>query len=203
MQISTYSLLSVDAATASEAVRAMLDQVPAARREEALRYKSAVRQYVALKSFLMLQDIAGRPLPAWRKGEYGKPYYEAVDLGCKPFFFSVSHCSKAIAVAVSETPVGIDVEDLSRRIQPSLIEHTMSPEEQAIIGSDNVRFLEYWTRKEAFLKMLGTGIIGDMKETLSDPAADVVITTQLNEKDGYVMSIARQEPYDSRLNAKQ
>lgn len=76
---------------------------------------------------------------------------------------SISHCSTAVAVAVSsEGRVGIDVE-CRRKIGEGLIERVCTIEEQAAVrsSSDSVMaFLQLWTRKEAILKMRGTGIQG-------------------------------------------
>lgn len=74
---------------------------------------------------------------------------------------SISHCRTAVAVAVSsEGRVGIDVE-CRRRIGDGLMERVCTEAELAAVRSaeDSVMaFLQLWTRKEAVLKMRGTGI---------------------------------------------
>lgn len=76
---------------------------------------------------------------------------------------SISHCRKAVAVAVSETGrVGIDVES-QRRVSVSLMERVCTATELESIGKadrPDMRFLQLWTRKEAVLKCLGSGIKG-------------------------------------------
>ena len=76
---------------------------------------------------------------------------------------SISHCRRAVAVAVSpEGKVGIDVE-CRRRIGDGLMERVCSGQELAAVrGADDpvMAFLRLWTRKEAVLKMRGTGIRG-------------------------------------------
>ena len=76
---------------------------------------------------------------------------------------SISHCRTAVAVAVSsEGRVGIDVE-CRRRIGDGLMERVCAEDELAAVHSaeDSVMaFLQLWTRKEAVLKMRGTGIQG-------------------------------------------
>lgn len=76
---------------------------------------------------------------------------------------SISHCCRAVAVAVSpEGRVGIDVE-CRRRIGDGLVDRVCTPDEAATVraSADNVMaFLRLWTRKEAVLKMRGTGIQG-------------------------------------------
>lgn len=91
---------------------------------------------------------------------------------------SISHCRTAVAVAVSsEGRVGIDVE-CRRRIGDGLMERVCAEDELAAVRSaeDSVMaFLQLWTRKEAVLKMRGTGIqgFGSMVDALA--ASDCTI----------------------------
>ena len=76
---------------------------------------------------------------------------------------SISHCRKAVAVVVSsEGRVGIDVE-CRRKIGDGLLERVCTPDEQSAVCAaedSTMAFLQLWTRKEAVLKMRGTGIQG-------------------------------------------
>ena len=76
---------------------------------------------------------------------------------------SISHCRTAVAVAVStEGRVGVDVE-CRRRIGDGLMERVCTGEElDAVRAAEDptMAFLQLWTRKEAVLKMRGTGIQG-------------------------------------------
>ena len=78
-------------------------------------------------------------------------------------FVSISHCRTAVAVAVSpEGRVGIDVE-CRRKIGDGLLERVCTAEEQAAVrgaADPAMAFLQLWTRKEAVLKLRGTGIQG-------------------------------------------
>ena len=157
----------------------MLPRVSEQRRAQALLFKHAFGQYACLKSYLMLQDllrehygIEGNLLFTYN--EYGKPELDlraANEAGCTPKpYFSISHCKQAIAVAASNTPVGIDIETL-RHPSESLIEKTMNEQERHQIAAaespDNM-FTALWTRKEAVLKYQGTGIIDDLHNVLSN-----------------------------------
>lgn len=76
---------------------------------------------------------------------------------------SISHCRSAVAVAVChQGRVGIDVES-RRKIGDGLMERVCTEDELAsVCASDDITmaFLQLWTRKEAVLKMRGTGIQG-------------------------------------------
>ena len=150
----------------------LLPLVSDQRRQQALAYKHLFGQFCCLKSYELLLQLlassgfrtpdAGRP--TFLYNEYGAPRLEHGPC------FSISHCKNAIAVAISETPIGIDVEHI-RIARPELVERTMNEaEQQQIWESDqpNVAFTRLWTQKEAVLKMQGTGIlsIDGMKNTL-------------------------------------
>lgn len=97
--------------------------------------------------------------PRLEHDEKGAPYLpEHPELSV-----SISHCRKAVAVVVSsEGGVGIDVE-CRRKIGDGLLERVCTPDEQAAVCAaedSTMAFLQLWTRKEAVLKMRGTGIQG-------------------------------------------
>lgn len=182
-------------------VARLLEVVSEQRRQQALSYKHLFGQFCCLKSYEILLELLDARCsrdsrhsrgtsdvrPIFVYNEYGQPRIEGGP------YFSISHCKKAIAVAVSDSPIGIDIESI-RVVQPSLMDKTMNDAEKAgIVASEdsNMAFTNFWTQKEAYLKMQGTGIIADLKTTLMevDPSK-VVIETQEYPAKGYVMSLA-------------
>lgn len=172
-------------------VARLLAIVSPQRREQALAYKHLLGQYCCLKSYEMLMDLLTsttytiHSTPLFHYNEYGQPRLE-----CGPYF-SISHCKKGIAVAVSEQPIGIDIETI-RDVQPGLIAKTMNDAEQteiAAAANQNLAFTRFWTQKEAYLKMIGTGIISDLKTTLVD-LTKVAFQTIEDVDKGYVISLA-------------
>lgn len=89
--------------------------------------------------------------------ETGKPY-----LKNSRMCISKSDTKNYIAVAVSDTDIGIDIEEASRRADiQALSSRFFCSEEQEYIASQNDMhraFLKIWTRKEALLKADGIGI---------------------------------------------
>ena len=167
----------------------MLPLVSDQRREEALKYKHLFGRFACLKSYVMLRGLLesiGRSHPfVFEKNEHGKPFL--VDY--PDVHFNISHCKAGIAVAVSDAPVGIDIERY-RKVSDSLIRYTMNEEEQRIIAEsdDPVRtFTEFWTKKEAVFKLRGTGITHDLHGLLD---GDEVVETHFNEDKRYIYSIA-------------
>ena len=112
---------------------------------------------------------------------------------------SISHCRTAVAVAVSlEGKVGIDVE-CRRKIGDGLMERVCTAEELATVhaAADPVMaFLQLWTRKEAVLKMRGTGIqgFGSMVDALS--AKDIHVSDLETCIPDVVCSLAKEKSFN-------
>jgi 4'-phosphopantetheinyl transferase len=123
----------------------------------------------------------------------GKPFL--TDPSALPLQFNVSHTAGMALLAVTiDHPVGIDVETTSRTINASDIAiRYFSSQESAYLTaiSPDQRlqaFLTYWTCKEAYLKMRGTGISGGLAQcTIAlDPGgvtAHVSLTDAPNPQD--------------------
>ena len=173
----------------------LLPLVSEQRREQALRYKHSFGLFCCLKSYIMLCDLLaewGRvhqlPIneqPTFLYNNYGAPYIEGGP------YFSISHCKTGIAVAISENPIGIDIEVI-RTFKPELMRKTMNlTEQQHIISSTNpdLEFIRLWTQKEAYLKLKGTGIITDLHNTLAQKQ-DIVWKEVSNLQLEYICTIA-------------
>ena len=68
-------------------------------------------------------------------------------------YISVSHGANMVAVAVSDSPVGVDIESIDRNFD-RVMERYISPQEQTL--SDRVQWpAMVWTAKEALYKLYG------------------------------------------------
>ena len=128
--------------------------------------------------------------PLWRFGEQGKPFITNYE-NCH---FNISHCTQAVTVAVASRNVGVDVEG-PRRFNEGLLQRSMSPTEQAEIrqsSNPEATFSKLWTRKEAYFKWLGTGIlITRLPFTEEDAAqAQCHIETQYVDVADFFLSLA-------------
>jgi 4'-phosphopantetheinyl transferase len=92
--------------------------------------------------------------------EDGKPFLP----GRKDFHFNLSHSGNWVVIAWSDRPMGIDVEVIAMdEGKEQLARRFFSADEQdylfATQGQERaLRFFEIWTKKESYLKYLGTGI---------------------------------------------
>ena len=207
-----YRIFDDMTACSEQEVARLLPLVSEQRREQALRYTHMFGQYCRLKSYEMLQQLltscrypishspSGRPIAASPRplpsqslsflyNEHGAPY-----LADGPYF-SISHCKQGIAVVVSDQPVGIDIEGM-RKVDDGLVRKTMNTQEQAQIAAaanPEQEFIRLWTRKEAYVKMQGTGIISDMHQILQNTHAlqwhEIV---DINK--GYICTICEASP---------
>ncbi len=95
-------------------------------------------------------------------GPHGKPYLR----DSPNVQFNISHSGQYVACAVADRPVGIDVQVIGA-YRPDVAVRVCSDEELAGIGASDdpaFEFTKLWTRKEAYLKMLGCGIAGGIRE---------------------------------------
>lgn len=121
--------------------------------------ESSLTALLCLQKLLMLEKIEpSEKIYILRTGD-GKPYFAS--LNC---FFSISHSNNTVAVALSDKPIGIDIEFVNEhRDILALSERFFAPEEhQAMLQSKNAceDFFVLWTKKEALTKIRGEGLSG-------------------------------------------
>ena len=89
---------------------------------------------------------------------HGKPYF----LGFENFHFNLSHSGEFVVCAISDSPVGIDVEKIIP-LDIRLMASNYSLSEQADLYRQKPEtelsyFYELWTLKESFIKKSGEGL---------------------------------------------
>ena len=168
-----------------------LQQISPQRREQALQFRHELGQRQCVLSYLLLKralhEVYGiDENPLFGYGEHGKPF-----LANHPdIHFNISHCKDAVACAIDDSPVGIDIESVGR-YKDELARYTMNDEEIATIAAaedPELVFIELWTKKEAATKLVGTGITDNLKEILT--RAECVIDTTVSNDRKYVWSVA-------------
>lgn len=169
----------------------VLSRLPVWRLQSALSYRQEIDRFLCAKSFLMLEEMLRENYgldycPEFSYESNGKPYL----LEYPDIFFNISHCRKGIAVVVSDSPSGIDIEEI--QYDENLAPVILNPEELAAVkGAEqkDVKFTSFWTLKESFLKLTGEGIKDNMKNVLSE-VDGVNFTTEVRRPEGYVLSLA-------------
>lgn len=97
-----------------------------------------------------------------------------------PLHFSLSHSGAFAACAISNAPVGVDIEQMADA-DLALANRFFHQEETARILAcdDSVDcFYQYWTLKESYLKCLGTGLSAPLNAFCVNPKTNPVQITQ-------------------------
>ena len=178
---------SFDAEQLSESI----NYLPIQRKEQALKFKHELGRKQCVLAYNLLckaleKEYGITEKPIFEYGDHGKPSI----IGHDDIYFNLSHCRTAVACAVSDKPIGIDIESI-RPAKESIIRYAMNDDEaKQILESENpdLEFTKLWTKKESLLKLTGEGINDNMKSVLSPEnmnriSIDTIVTTK------YVYSI--------------
>lgn len=129
-----------------------LNQFPKYRREKLARIKdgrSKLHSYTA--GLLLSEHISNKEI---KLNEYGKPY-------CDGVYFNLSHSGDYVILAISDgTEVGCDIEYMKQADYMRLGKVVYTENELAALTSSEdmrLKFYEFWTKKEAFMKCIGEG----------------------------------------------
>lgn len=115
------------------------------------------------------KNIFDSPMPRIDKTVLGKPWFPAQP----DIFFSLSHTSTHVLCAVSDKPIGADVERV-RSVSPRLPERVCSPKEL-----QSFSFFDAWVLKESFIKTYGDNqlTVAQVEFSLRD---DTIVTPSPN-----------------------
>jgi len=168
-----------------------LGEVSPARRAHALRYRFERDRRLSVAVYLLLKEALRKVYglvenPRIGRGKNGKPF-----LPDHPgIHFNFSHCPKAAACAVSDRPVGIDVEEIVP-VDWEVARSVLSDAELADVRASDepdVAFARDWTRMEAYAKMTGEGLDGDRLPGVPGEASGCRFETTVNRSRGYVLT---------------
>ena len=127
----------------------ILKTLPLEAQNNIRKYKRIENQRTRLVSFLLKRHITkGAPLT---KGPYGKPL-------CDHVHFNVSHDTECVIAATANNPIGVDVMDTRIPRDIKSFHYVFTPNECKTIGNSLAIFYRFWTAKEAYIKMRGTGL---------------------------------------------
>ena len=190
-----YSLFTDMDRCTPEEVQRLFVLAPEEQQAFALKFKHTFGQFATLKSFLLLKELLVEnslvppddPLH-FEFNSHGKPSL-ADHAG---IHFNISHCPKAVAVAIDKQPIGVDVE---RFVTPSesLLHYCMNDDEVLQYQQSEhpeATFASLWTQKEALFKQRGTGITKELRQVLAHSHPDVELTTHIYFQQQFAFTIA-------------
>jgi 4'-phosphopantetheinyl transferase len=167
------------------------------RRSEKYHYRRDQRYFIAARG--ILRNILSRYLRTepeeivFSYGPHGKPFLSD-PFKNKKISFNLSHAQNLAMYAVTiNRRLGIDIEYVQQEFQwKEIVERFFSPDEHAELCNlpekERCRtFFSYWTRKEAVLKAIGTGLSNGIKEMNVAPKT---LSSACLSKAGYPQSIS-------------
>lgn len=176
---------------------ALIEHLPHERRERALSYKHTQGKLLCAAAYRVaeyaLETGYGIAHFDMRYDDNGKPYAG----GHPEIFFNISHCRYGCICAVCSCRIGVDIQEIVP-LNLKLAEKICTDGELGLIMSSPDRdkaFTEIWCMKEAYLKMVGTGLSGGMRN---------IDTLKLREHiaaeihDRYVTAAATKDPINSK-----
>ena len=133
----------------------------------------------------MLEELYGRSDYSITYNKNGKPLVDFC-------WFNLSHSGEYVVCAVSENPIGVDIERLDRLKKRPHYAFFTQREDSYINAAENFekRFYTLWTRKEAYIKALGG--------RLRDAAQIELVTSDLQllpQKNGFSFETLYFEQY--------
>lgn len=174
-----YLAASVNAFAASE-LSAQRLSVPEVFSEH-IAQKSGIALLQSLAAFALLKELC------LKHGiSIDKLYYSAAGQPRLPdAFISIAHSGEYVAAAVSDKPVGIDIEvcrRIKKRSKYKLFTDYESSYVNASLQDFSNRFLLCWTRKEAYVKLNGITLADAASfNTLEDNGKIKLLTEQTDK----------------------
>ena len=115
----------------------------------------------------MYRRTTGEECPEIAVTDRGKPYFVAGD-----WHFSISHTKKHVFCALSRQSVGLDAEEIDRKIDLRLADKILSESEKRCFEAapdQRAALLKLWVLKEAAAKLTGEGLRGYPNRTDFSP----------------------------------
>ena len=133
----------------------------------------------------MIRKYFGDEDPKFMLNDFGKPFVDKEGI-----FFNISHSKGRVACAVSDTPVGIDIEKLTEKSDTDIknfAKRYFVENEIALLEKEEysaLAFYKIWTKKEAYSKMLGSALSRNLKIDTTTLDIDTYV------EGAYILSVA-------------
>ncbi|MDR2589743.1 MAG: 4'-phosphopantetheinyl transferase superfamily protein [Oscillospiraceae bacterium] len=181
------------------------------RREKAQKYKSVKEQNASIAVFLLLRLALKEQYGINEAVEFG---YNSKENVSKPYLidypeihFNLSHCKTAVACAVLDIEVGVDVQHITT-ISETVAKRVLTDNEYKGFKKSkkpNEYFTKIWTIKESYVKKTGQGIVADFSKIIADDLLDKTIYKSKNyiccitQKNADIKLIKYEEIFDGLL----
>lgn len=174
--------------------------MPTARQEKVMRYAKTEDKQLGVAAFALLcyaLNLYGCKIGDYElsKTENGKPYFK----GC-PLKFSLSHTKNAVACAVSQAEIGVDIQ--KKNVEYSRVMHRVCSKDEIdlILSSKNPTndFVKLWTLKESYVKCLGASVFDNADKYDFSP----IVQSECGILYGYEFTTINEENYTLSICSK-
>ena len=193
-----YFLKSVSSLPDPAADAAALYGIPDWRKRYILKYHNSIDRKLSLGAWRLTEEVLGKygfSADNVTTDANGKPL-------CEGIYFNISHSGEYVLCAVSDAPVGCDIEK-AENAPFAITDSFFLPSERKYIAearnnADKTRrFFRLWTMKESYMKMTGEGLgvspahieINPEKRTVTRDSAAVKCRLFNASYGGYEISI--------------
>lgn len=156
--------LNISSALPAKYKELFLKQVSEEKRCKIARYRQEMDGQRTLVGEILMKVMLAKHLKlrageiVFEKNEYGKPYLEG-----NPLYFNLSHSGEWVVGAISDQPVGVDVEQI-KKADLGIAKHFFAPLEYEALNQianeeeRNAAFYMLWSGKESYIKRIGKGL---------------------------------------------
>lgn len=152
IKIYMYNLLNAPNAFDEE----ILKNIPRSRIEKINRYSFLKDKKQCYGAGILINHICKEyniDINSYKIGLNGKPQLKGI-------YFNISHSNEIVICAVSDNDIGCDIEMIKQEPK-GVAERFFSKNEMMFLLNSNNReeaFYDIWTKKESYLKMVGSGL---------------------------------------------
>ncbi len=165
--------------------------LPDWRQKKALKYRFLLDRVLCSKAYLLLKQGLSSTYGIIDSPEFEYIGHEKPVLKDHPdIHFNLSHCKKGVLCVIDNHDIGCDIEEIGQQLDMDLCRYCFSESEIAdILSSPSpcTQFTLWWTRKEAYLKLTGTGLVDNLPALFSpEILSHIKFVTTVDEDHGYV-----------------
>lgn len=138
----------------------LLTNLPKEMQEKANEKKTQTDKNIFVFEYNKLKQLLKVDLNAMKYSKQGKPYFENSGK-----YFSISHSSNTLCIAVENENVGIDIESIMK-FDEMVARQICNDKEYLKISTaknKNLAFTKMWVKKESLIKCKAEGFNQDLK----------------------------------------
>lgn len=174
--------------------QSLLNHIDVDRKNSIAKFRFAEDKKRSLIGGLLVKAMINELYPnnnleiSYFKNYYGKPYIK----GLSEIYFNVSHSGNYVCCAISDSEIGIDIEEIKTSMGIYTLKNLFSEDEwkQVLDEKNNSHdtFYSLWTLKESYIKKIGLGLSKELSSfsiILSDRIK--VVDNKIEKKDEHFL----------------